>query len=945
MSLDLRSLIGRLNTQTRRALEGAAGLCMSLTHYEVELEHWLVKLLEDDSCDVPRVLRHFGVDPDRARRGLERALEGFKSGNGRRPDLAPSIEMLIREGWLYASVNLAEARVRSATLLLAALSDVQLRRRLIDAHGEFRNLSAEALQAELREAVAGSSEDAEAVSDASATRGDDVAPRAGAASRTPALDQYTLDLTASARAGRIDPVLGRDDEIRLIIDVLMRRRQNNPILTGEAGVGKTSVVEGFALAIASEDVPEPLRHVVVRTLDLGLLEAGAGVKGEFENRLKQVIAEVKASPVPIVLFIDEAHTMIGAGGQQGQNDAANLLKPALARGELRTIAATTWSEYKKYFEKDAALARRFQVIKVEEPDLDAAIEMMRGLVHVLESHHRVRITDAAVVSAVKLSSRYIPARQLPDKSVSVLDTAAARVAISLQSVPPQIQSLQRQLGKLERERDLLERESDLGVDHRERLDQLEAELRDVRSQSEGLHHALDQERAHVVEIQRLRTEIEARRGGHESAAVDIEARRSGHESVDVDVEAPPVDVDLRGNGHESAVVDVEFRGAGRGPGDGEAQPPATSDVPSQSTESLRHSYQEHRRALAELQGERGLLLPEVDSEAVAEVISGWTGIPVGRMVADEIHTVLELADRLGQRVLGQDAALETIARRIRTARAGLDNPSRPVGVFLLAGPSGVGKTETALALAEALYGGERNSVVINMSEYQEPHTVSGLKGSPPGYVGYGEGGVLTEAVRRRPYSVVLLDEVEKAHPDVLELFLQVFDKGVLEDAEGREVDFRNTVILLTSNVGSEQVLQLCADPELLPEPAALATALRPVLRKHFPAAFLGRLVVVPYYPIDREGMANIARLQIDRIRARTRETHRAELGYSDAVIAAIADRCTESETGARAVDQILTHSLLPQISSELLARMATHEPFARIEVSIDPAGEFALEVS
>jgi type VI secretion system protein VasG len=679
-------------------------------------------------------------------------------------------------------------------------------------------------------------------------------------------------------------VLGRDREIRQIIDVLLRRRQNNPILTGEAGVGKTAVVEGFALRIAANDVPEALANVVLRTLDLGLLQAGAGVKGEFENRLKQVIEEVQNSPVPIILFIDEAHTLIGAGGQQGQNDAANLLKPALARGKLRTIAATTWAEYKKYFEKDAALARRFQPIKVEEPGEAAAVEMMRGLVGMLESHHRVRILDEAVVEAVRLSSRYIPARQLPDKSVSVLDTACAKVAIGQQAIPAEIEDLRRRLESLERESQILSRESAIGADHAARLAEVSEERTSAAAELAELEGRWEAERALVGEIQGLRARIEA-----DSA-----------------------DETLAG---------------------------------SESLVAASAEYAAKRAALERLQGERGLVLPEVGAQAVAEVISAWTGIPIGKMVADEIHTLLQLGKRLGERVIGQDHALEAIARRIRTARAGLDNPSRPVGVFLLAGPSGVGKTETALALADTLYGGERNSVIINMSEYQESHTVSSLKGSPPGYVGYGEGGVLTEAVRRRPYCVVLLDEVEKAHPDVMELFFQVFDKGVLEDGEGREVDFKNTVILLTSNVGSDLIASVCADPETKPEAEALAETIRPELRKHFPAALLGRLVVVPYYPISTEMMREITRLQLGRIVARVRENHAAELVCADAVVEAVIARCREAESGARAVDRILTHSLLPQISAEVLARMAAGEAFSRIEVDLDPAGEFRFDVT
>ncbi|MHB8080190.1 MAG: type VI secretion system ATPase TssH, partial [Candidatus Krumholzibacteriia bacterium] len=690
------------------------------------------------------------------------------------------------------------------------------------------------------------------------------------------------DLTAEARAGRVDPVLGRDAEIRQIIDILTRRRQNNPILTGEAGVGKTAVVEGFALRIAAGDVPPILQGVALRTLDLGLLQAGAGVKGEFENRLKQVIQEVKTSAQPVILFIDEAHTLIGAGGQEGQNDAANLLKPALARGELRTIAATTWAEYKRYFEKDPALSRRFQVVKVDEPTESSAVEMMRGLSPKLEKHHGVRILDGAVSASVKLSHRYIPARQLPDKSVSVLDTACARVAIGRSATPAPVEDQRRRLDALDTETRILRRESALGIDHAERLAEVAAARADGAARLAALEARWQQELALVDRLIAVRVRLEGEDGGEAPKAAE--------------------------------------------------------------QKKLRAELDRLRGELAQLQGELPLVGCEVSDQTIAEVISGWTGIPTGRMVADEIQTVLNLAARLRERVIGQDQGLEAVARRIRTARAGLDNPSRPVGVFLLVGPSGVGKTETALALAEALYGGERNLITINMSEYQEAHTVSGLKGAPPGYVGYGEGGVLTEAVRRRPYAVVLLDEVEKAHPDVMELFYQVFDKGMLEDGQGREIDFKNTVILLTSNVGSDTIMKLCADPETCPDPEALAGAIRPELLQRFPAALLGRMVVVPYYPIQGEPLRQIISLQLGRIARRVRQNHRVDFVYGDDLLEAIAARCTEAESGARAIDNILTQTLLPQISVEFLSRMAASRPFSRVEVLVDQ-GTFQYRMS
>jgi type VI secretion system protein VasG len=892
--------MGKLNDTSRRALEGAAGLCMSRTHYEVEMEHWFVKLLEPADVDMTRVLQHLEVSPERFLAGLNRALDGFKTGNAGRPDLSPNIEILVRDAWVLSSINFGLAKVRSGALLLAALSDSRLRRRLIEADREIDQINVEAFTKDFDKLVGGSAEDREVAALSSAPgRQVSTAPGAAGASRTPSLDQFTIDLTATAREGKIDPVVGRDAEIRQIVDILTRRRQNNPILTGEAGVGKTAVVEGFALRIAEGDVPEPLQNVVLRTLDLGLLQAGAGVKGEFENRLKQVIEEVRSSAQPIILFIDEAHTMIGAGGQAGQNDAANLLKPALARGELRTIAATTWAEYKKFFEKDAALSRRFQVVKVEEPAEASAIRMMRGLTDKLENHHGVNVLDDAVVESVRLSHRYIPARQLPDKSVSVLDTACAKVAIGQNSTPPAIEDLRRRIEALSLEIEILDREAAVGQDHSERIEEVRSQRSAAEAELAPLEERWEQERELVKSI-------------HETRAKIAELRTHAKQVAD---------------GQEGAEAEA-----------GGASPEA-------EIERLRAEHDAKRAELEQLQGEHPLVLVDVDGQAIAEVISGWTGVPVGKMVADEINTVLHLGERLGERVIGQDHALEAIAKRIHTARANLDNPNRPVGVFLLAGPSGVGKTETGLALSDALYGGERNIVTINMSEYQESHTVSGLKGSPPGYVGYGEGGVLTEAVRRRPYAVVLLDEVEKAHSDVMELFFQVFDKGVLEDGEGREIDFKNTVILLTSNVGSDAIMKLCADPETLPDPEALVEAIRPELLAKFPAALLGRLVSVCYYPITPDMLRRIIGLQLGRIRDRVAANHRAEFHYGDELVEAVVARCTESESGARAVDHILTHSLLPEISAEFLTRMARGESFSRVEAGVSESGAFDFKIS
>jgi type VI secretion system protein VasG len=867
---------------------------MSRTHYEVETEHWLEKMLEESAGDLPKILRDSDVDPDRFMADLNMALNSMKTGNGRRPDLSESIEQLAREAWVLCSINYNQGKVRSGAILLAALNDSQLRRRLIEVHRSIEKINVEALSKDFLSIVEGSAEDSEVGAVGSGGVQRDLAQPGGtgAGAKTPALDQYTVDVTAQARAGEIDPILGRDAEIRQIVDILSRRKQNNPILTGEAGVGKTAVVEGFALKIVAGEVPEPLLNVALKSLDMGLLQAGAGVKGEFENRLKQVIEEVQTSATPIILFIDEAHTLIGAGGAEGQNDAANLLKPALARGQLRTVAATTWAEYKKYFEKDPALTRRFQVVKIEEPREADAIEMMRGLTGMLEKYHGIRVMDEAVVDSVRLSHRYIPARQLPDKSVSVLDTACGRVAVGQRAVPASLEDLRAQISNLTREQTILRREEATGTPHDERLQEITADLTEKAEALSALEARWEKEKELVTALQEIRVKLEAGLSG---------AADSGEGGG----------VALADGGRQKLLVELEGK----------------------------------RKELELVQGEDPLVLYEVGAQAVAEVISSWTGVPVGKMVADEINTILDLPKLLSQRVIGQDHALESIARRIRTSRAQLDNPSRPIGVFMLAGPSGVGKTETGMALADTLYGGERNSVIINMSEYQEAHTVSSLKGAPPGYVGYGEGGVLTEAVRRRPYSVVLLDEVEKAHPDVMELFFQVFDKGVLEDGEGREIDFRNTVILLTSNVGTDTIMNLCADPETRPEPDAMAEAIRPNLLEHFPAALIGRLVVIPFYSISEEMLVTITKLQLGRIIDRFKENHGASLIAGDDIVGAVVERCHDTQSGARAVDQILTHSLLPQMSAHVLQSMAAGQDFTQIEVSVGTGGSFDFRIS
>ena len=871
MSVDLRSLIGKVNETVRGTLEAAAGLCLSRTHYDIEVEHFLLKLLENTGSDFAAIVKFFEIDRARLATELNRSLDKLKSGNARTPAFSPSLLRMLTEAWTLASINFHAGEIRSGHAVLALVTEPDLNRLVRDAAREFQKINAETLRLQFTGLTQDS---AEANGPAAAASVAEAAgPKPGG--KTPFLDQYTTDLTGNARAERIDPVLGRDFEIRQIVDILTRRRQNNPILVGEAGVGKTAVVEGFAIRVAQGDVPEPLRNVSVRTLDLALLQAGAGVKGEFENRLKSLVQEVKQSETPIILFIDEAHTMIGAGGVAGQNDAANILKPALARGELRTIAATTWSEYKKYFEKDAALARRFQPVKVAEPAETQCMIMLRGIVGLLEQHHTVRILDEGVAAAVRLSHRYIADRQLPDKAVSVLDTACARLALGQNTVPTGIEAAQRTLDDLAVQKRVLERESALGADHAARLAEIDAERQQVETHLASLQSRWETERDLVSRIRELRGKIE------------------------------------------------------------QPSPEATISAPAWRTE-----LDALTRKLEIVQGEEPLVRVSVDAQVVGEVVAGWTGIPIGRLLKDEIQTILNLETRLNARVIGQSHALHAISQRIRTSRANLDDPGKPVGVFLLVGPSGVGKTETALALSELLYGGERNLITLNMSEFQEAHTVSTLKGSPPGYVGYGEGGVLTEAVRRRPYSVVLLDEVEKAHPDVLEIFFQVFDKGMMEDGEGREIDFKNTIIILTSNAGTGSIMKLTADPEILPTSEGLTKALKPELDTVFKPAFLGRLVIIPYFPIRDADLKQIIRLKLSKIERRLFENHRTEHQYTDALVDEVARRCTEVESGARNIDNILTNTLLPEVSRMILARMAEGAAPWPIRVSIGEKGAF-----
>ncbi len=877
-TIDLKQLVGRLNDPCRRALEAAAGLTLSRTHYNVEIEHWLVTLADRADSDIAAILRHYEIDQGRFATDLNRALERMKTGNGRAPSLAPDIVDLAKQAWLLASLEQGVNRIRSGHLLWALVADETLARRAREASGQLLKINADALKRDFATITANSAEAAEAQAAAAsgeAGESGDGAPMAPRGSS--ALDQFTTDLTAQARAGKIDPILGRDTEIRQIIDILTRRRQNNPILTGEAGVGKTAVVEGFALRLAAGDVPPALQGVTLRTLDLGLLQAGAGVKGEFENRLRGVIDEVKASPKPIIVFIDEAHQLIGAGGSAGQGDAANLLKPALARGELRTIAATTWAEYKKYFEKDAALTRRFQVVKVDEPPEPMAVAMVRGLVDTLEKHHNVRILDEAVSEAVRLSARYIPSRQLPDKAVSLIDTACARVGMSQAALPPPIEDRQRRISLIDTEVAILDREIAAGEPHGARREDLLEERARTSEELAALDARWEQEKALATQLGETRGQIE--------------------------------------------------------------DPENTEDK-----DALRVKLSEISGKLRGLQGETPLIFPVVDRQAVAEVVAGWTGIPAGRMQSNEIRTVLHLKEAMEKRIIGQPHALNAVAQAIRTSRAGLTDPRKPIGVFLMVGTSGTGKTETALTLADLLYGGEQNMTVINMTEFKEEHKVSLLMGSPPGYVGYGEGGVLTEAVRRRPYSVILLDEMEKAHPGVQDIFFQVFDKGNMKDGEGRDIDFKNTVIIMTSNAGTDLITRLFADPETAPDSAGLADALMPELMKHFKPAFLGRVNLVPYFPLSPAIIRQIVELQLGRISRRVQESSGAKFAWDKELVDVIASRCTETSSGARNVEKILSRTLLPELSAEVLSRLAEGATINGVTVGVDTAGSFQYHI-
>jgi type VI secretion system protein VasG len=860
--LNIKALVEKLNKTCHKSLQLAANLCLSNTHYEVDLEHFFIKLLEIPKTDFHSIMTHFSIDSNKILADLTKVMETFKTGNSRTPLISPRIAKILSDAWYISSIEFNENTIRSGFLILAICNNDEIFEMLASGSILWRQLKKETITEQFYQITSQSIENKLSAD----------SPKIESETKR-AIDQYTINLTQRAREKELDPVFEREEEIKQIIDILIRRRQNNPILTGEAGVGKTAVVEGFAIIIIEKDVPEILQNVELLTLDMGLLQAGAGIKGEFENRLKAVIKDVKSSPVPIILFIDEAHTIIGAGGPQGSNDAANLLKPSLARGELRTIAATTWSEYKKYFEKDAALARRFQVIKVDEPDEEKCLHMMRAIAPKLEQHHQVFISDKAIHASVKLSRRYITSRYLPDKAVSVLDTACSRIALSKSSTPPEIEFLKREESRIQKEMELLKRDSLMGNIQDDRIQFLLSESASIRKKLEHLTEQWENELKLSSKIIQIKQQL-----------------------ID----------DL--NAHS-----------------------LTQEIESQ----LQKELESKETALKKIQNNLPLVHTEVNEQTICEIISDWTGIPTGRMLIDDIKKILNLKNVLSQRVIGQDHAMDIISQMIQTSHAGIEDPSKPTGVFLLVGPSGVGKTETALALAEQLYGGEETMISINMSEYQEAHSVSGLKGSPPGYVGYGEGGVLTEAVRKRPYSVVLLDEIEKSHPDVSDLFYQVFDKGVLEDGEGRCIDFKNTLIVLTSNIATDLISKLCADEETIPDVHALTEMLKPELKKFFKPAFLGRLKVVPYYPISQSNMNKIVHLKLNQIIKRIKQNKNIALSFDDDVISTIVERCTDVESGARNIDHILTNTLLPEISTIILNKMAEGKSVQSISVSYE----------
>lgn len=906
VEVDLKALVGRLNRYSTRALEAAAGNCVSRTNYEVTVEHLIQALSDDPSGDVQQILAHFDIDPSRLLKTLSRDLDGLKTGNANRPVFSPLLTTWFQQAWLVASITHGQGEIRSANLLEALLSNPA---RL--ATGSFVDVIGDIPVAELRKEllniVSGSREDAAMASNVAGAKG-------GAVGSEPskegtALQKFCQNFTEKAREGKLDPVFGRDPEIRQMVDILARRRKNNPICVGEPGVGKSAVVEGLALRIIEGDVPDILKDVELIGLDVGLLQAGASVKGEFENRLKGVIEEIKSSPKPIILFIDEAHTLIGAGGAAGTGDAGQLLKPALARGELRTVAATTWSEYKKYFEKDAALARRFQLVKLDEPGPELTTTMLRGLRSRYEEAHDVVIRDDALVAAAELGSRYIAGRQQPDKGIDLVDTAAARVKVAFASKPAELQDLERTIETDERTLGAITRDAETGgrADP-ELVEELNERITATKIKVEEFKKRWMIERDAAHKVVAIRSKMNAVQ--NPKAKKEKPAEPENSETDDATEEEKP------------APAKPEYK------------------LPDDLSE-LKIMFESSLAALKEMQGKDPLVPVEVTEDVVAKVVGDWTGIPVGNMVKDQAAQLLHMEETLTKRVKGQDHIMGSIATGVRASKAGLSNPDTPMGVFLFVGPSGVGKTETALAVADLLFGGERFMTTVNMSEYQEKHTVSRLVGSPPGYVGYGEGGQLTEAVRQRPYSVVLLDEVEKADLDVMNLFYQVFDKGTLNDGEGREIDFRNTVVFLTSNLATDIITEACADGDT-PDMDELVSMIRPQLSAHFKPALLARMTILPFFTIDQAAMQMITGLKLKKIVKQMAETHKMDLSFADNVTTTIASRCTEVETGARNIDHIIRGNLLPAMSTTLLQKMSEGDLPSAMQVSVGDDGLFSF---
>ena len=892
--ISIEKFAGKMNRAGYDAFIQAMRQARGEGNRNVEICHWLFHAVSNQNSDISVCLRELGLDRGRVLKDLGAAIAALKKGITETPGISEGLGDSLNHAWTYATLFFGETQIRTGHALTAMLNDRNLRREVGLASAVLADISPDRLGAESGKLWAGSEEEDMRPMDGSGLvsgGGGDAA--AGEGAKT-ALGRFAVDMTAQAKAGKMDPVRGRDDEIRQIIDVLMRRRQNNPILTGEAGVGKTAVVEGFAQRLAADEVPPALVGTRLYALDIQAMQAGASMKGEFEQRLKSLIDEVQSSATPIILFIDEAHTLVGAGGAQGTGDAANLLKPALARGTLRTIGATTWAEYRNYFEKDPALTRRFQPVQVDEPGIDQCCYMLRGILGPMETHHRVRISDAAITAAVALSARYIPARQLPDKAISLLDTACARVAISQSSTPARIADLRDSIAALEVEIAAKEAERDLGEPNEARLAEAREEMDKLCDRLADAETGYADEKRVVDDIIALRARLAQ---GRDAAA------------------------DAPAEGATDAAA-----------GNDAADAPATEAA---DLDAIRAEMAERMAELDARNPDDRMIWAHVDEQAVASVISDWTGIPAGRMVADELQAVLALADHLKERVIGQDHGLQMIAKRIETSRAGLANPNKPIGVFMLCGPSGVGKTETALALAETLYGGEQNVITINMSEFQEAHSVSLLKGAPPGYVGYGEGGRLTEAVRRKPYSVVLLDEIEKAHPDVHELFFQVFDKGMMEDGNGRAINFKNTLILLTSNVGTDVIMKMADGGETTPDQDALDAMMKPELLKVFPPALLGRIVTIPYYPLGAQVLAGITKLKLGAILRRMRDAHGARLIWDDAVIDHIVAQCRDPDSGGRMIDNIITNSILPDLSRQVLSRMVEGREMSDVTMRVE----------